>query len=59
MVKKATNRRRRLAPDQRIDEILDAAYRLVQNEGMSTLTMNKIALEAGSSQGIQFKVQAI
>lgn len=54
MVKKATNRRRRLAPDQRIEEILDAAYRLVQNEGMSTLTMNKIALEAGSSKALLY-----
>lgn len=54
MIGKATNRRRRLSRGQRIEEILDAAYRLVQNDGISTLTMNKIALEAGSSKALLY-----
>lgn len=54
MLGKAINRRRRLSRDQRIEEILDAAYQLVQNDGMSTLTMNKIALQAGASKALLY-----
>ena len=39
----ADQKRRRLTPDERRKEILDAAYALVLSEGISTLTMEKIA----------------
>ncbi len=49
-----TKKRRRLTPDQRIDEILDAAGRLILSDGMTHLSMEKIALEAGASKGLLY-----
>ncbi len=47
-------KRRRLSPNERKREILDAAYRLVLLEGVSTLTMEKIACEAESSKALLY-----
>jgi AcrR family transcriptional regulator len=48
------NKRRRLTPDERRKEILDAAYRLVLRGGISTLTMEKVAKEAGASKALLY-----
>jgi TetR/AcrR family transcriptional regulator, fatty acid biosynthesis regulator len=54
LTEQTSKRRRRLSPDQRIREILDAAYHLVLQDGMSTLTMDKIARQAGASKGLLY-----
>jgi len=48
-------RRRRLSPDERIREILDAADDLVLQDGISTLTMDKIARQAGASKALLYR----
>ena len=50
----AAPRRRRLSREERISEILDAAVRLVMRDGVLKLTMERIALEAGSSKGLVY-----
>lgn len=50
----ADQKRRRLTPDERRKEILDAAYDLVLSEGISTLTMEKIANQANSSKALLY-----
>ena len=47
-------RRRRLAPEQRADEILDAAAALVVEEGIAGITMAKIADRANVSKGLLY-----
>ncbi|MBT3426394.1 MAG: TetR/AcrR family transcriptional regulator [Gammaproteobacteria bacterium] len=54
LAEQAGRRRRRLSPDQRIKEILDAAYALVLQDGMSTLTMDKIARQADASKALLY-----
>ena len=39
-----STKRRRLSPNQRQQEILDATYQLVLAAGISNLTMEKIAM---------------
>lgn len=50
----ANEKRRRLAPEQRVTEILDAAVRLVLTEGVTRLTMDRIASEAGASKALLY-----
>jgi AcrR family transcriptional regulator len=47
-------KRRRLRPDERKKEILDAAYQLVLANGIATLTMYKVAKEAGASKALLY-----
>ena len=47
-------KRRRLLPDERKKEILDAAYQLVLANGIATLTMHKVAEEAGASKALLY-----
>ena len=47
-------KRRRLLPDERKKEILDAAYQLVLANGIATLTMYKVAEEAGASKALLY-----
>jgi AcrR family transcriptional regulator len=47
-------KRRRLTPDERKKEILDAAYQLVLVNGISTLTMDKVAKEACASKALLY-----
>lgn len=47
-------KRRRLTPDQRKTEILDATYNLVLSGGITTLTMEKIAFEAKASKALLY-----
>ena len=55
--------RRRLTPEARKAELLDAAIRLILKDGISRLTMQKIANEAGASKSLLYayfeNVQAI
>tara|TARA_R110001592_G_C12915875_1_gene728050 strand:- start:130 stop:759 length:630 start_codon:yes stop_codon:yes gene_type:complete len=44
--------RRRLLPEERVSEILDAAAALVIENGVSNLNMAKIAQQAGTSKGL-------
>ena len=44
-----TPKRRRLNPEERINEILDAATKLVVSDG-TKITMEKIAHQAGASK---------
>lgn len=48
------NARRRLAPDERIAEILDAAAALVVEQGIAQLNMEKVARRAGVSKGLLY-----
>lgn len=50
----STTKRRRLCPEERRREILDAACRLVLKDGISTLTMDKIACEAVASKALLY-----
>jgi AcrR family transcriptional regulator len=47
-------KRRRLLPDERKKEILDAAYQLVLANGIATLTMYKVAEAAGASKALLY-----
>ena len=47
-------KRRRLLPDERKKEILDAAYQLVLANGTATLTMYKVAEAAGASKALLY-----
>ena len=49
-----STKRRRLSPNQRQREILDATYQLVLADGISNLTMEKIAREAGASKALLY-----
>ncbi len=49
-----STKRRRLSPDERQQEILDAACQLVLADGISNLTMEKIANEAGASKALLY-----
>ena len=49
-----STKRRRLSPNQRQQEILDATYQLVLAAGISNLTMEKIAREAGASKALLY-----
>ena len=49
-----STKRRRLSPNQRQQEILDATYQLVLADGISNLTMEKIAREAGASKALLY-----
>ena len=49
-----STKRRRLSPNQRQQEILDATYQLVLAAGISNLTMEKIAMEAGASKALLY-----
>lgn len=50
-----STKRRRLSPDERQQEILDAACQLVLADGISNLTMEKIANEAGASKALLYR----
>lgn len=50
----AHGKRRRLTPEQRVDEILDAAAALVVEDGIADLNMAKIASRAGVSKGLLY-----
>ena len=49
-----SHKRRRLSPSERKKEILDAAYKLILESGISTLTMEKIAAQANSSKALLY-----
>lgn len=49
-----TTKRRRLTPDERINEILDAAAELVVETGIAQLNMERIAQKAGVSKGLVY-----
>ncbi len=49
-----STKRRRLSPDARQQEILDATYQLVLVVGISNLTMEKIARKAGASKALLY-----
>ncbi|MCB1694430.1 MAG: TetR/AcrR family transcriptional regulator [Pseudomonadales bacterium] len=54
MAEPAVKSRRRLRPDERIQEILDAAAELVVETGIAQLNMEKIARRAGVSKGLLY-----
>ena len=47
--------RRRLTPEARRNQILDCAQRVIVREGLSTLTMERLATEAGVSNPLIYK----
>ncbi len=49
-----STKRRRLSPNERQQEILDATCQLVLADGISNLTMEKIATEAGASKALLY-----
>jgi len=49
-----STKRLRLSPDEREQEILDVVCQLVLADGMSNLTMEKIANEAGASKALLY-----
>ena len=48
------NIRRRLSPNERKKGVLDAAYQLVLANGITTLTMDKVARQAGASKALLY-----
>lgn len=48
------SKRRRLKPDERINEILNAAAQLVVSDGIAQLNMERIASRAGVSKGLLY-----
>ena len=48
------SKRRRLTPDERVAELLDAAAELVVEEGIADITMEKIASRAKVSKGLVY-----
>jgi AcrR family transcriptional regulator len=51
----AASTRRRLAPEDRRNQILDCAQRIIVDHGLSTLTMEMLATEAGVSNPLIYK----
>ena len=47
--------RRRLAPEERRNHLLDCARQIVLDQGLSTLTMERLASEAGVSNPLIYK----
>lgn len=47
-----TVKRRRLSPNQRIDELLDTAESIIKSEGVGAASMQRIALDSGVSKGL-------
>ena len=47
--------RRRLAPEERRNQLLDCARQIVLDQGLSTLTMERLASEAGVSNPLIYK----
>ena len=47
--------RRRLSPEDRRNQLLDCARQIILDHGLSTLTMERLATEAGVSNPLIYK----